>query len=147
MRYRIVFSSFALIAIAAAGVVANLLGCRAAASPGATQTTAVAEATPAKKGPADRVVELTDGEFDGKEIIKSNDEWKKELTPVEYDIMREEGTERAFTGSLTDNHKHGIYYCDACGLALFSSETKFESGTGWPSFYQPLFKKNVIEKE
>ena len=147
MRYRILFSSFALLAIGAGAVLLNQLGCRAAASPDVTQTTASAEPTPGKKGPADRVVELTDGEFDGKEIIKTNEEWKKELTPVEYNIMREEGTERAFTGALTDNHKHGIYYCNACGLALFSSETKFESGTGWPSFYQPLFKKNVIEHE
>ena len=148
MRYKILFSSFALLAIASAAVLLNQLGCRAAASPNATQKTAAAEPTPVKKsGPADRVVELTDGEFDGKEIIKTNEEWKKELTPVEYNIMREEGTERAFTGELADNHKHGIYYCAACGLALFRSETKFESGTGWPSFYEPLFKKNVIEKE
>jgi peptide-methionine (R)-S-oxide reductase len=80
-------------------------------------------------------------------VIKSNDEWKKLLTPAEYDVLREKGTERPFTGSLLDNHKHGIYVCAACGNPLFSSETKFESGTGWPSFYQPIQKGRVTEVE
>src|SRR5436190_2171693 len=113
MRHRILVSSFALVAIGASAVLLNQLGCRAAASPNATQITASAEPTPGKIGPADRAVELTDGEFDGKEIIKTNEDWKKELTPEEYNNMREEGTERAFTGALADNHKHGIYYCNA----------------------------------
>jgi peptide-methionine (R)-S-oxide reductase len=60
--------------------------------------------------------------------------------------LREKGTERAFTGKLTDNHEHGDYACAACGLKLFSSEAKFESGTGWPSFYQPIASKNVTEE-
>ncbi|MBP7415066.1 MAG: peptide-methionine (R)-S-oxide reductase MsrB [Pyrinomonadaceae bacterium] len=107
---------------------------------------AAAEPTPAKKADGStRTVELTDGEFDGKEIAKSNEEWKKELTAEEYNVMREEGTERPYSGALTKNHKHGTYYCAACGLALFKSTAKFESGTGWPSFFQPIFKKNVVE--
>ena len=80
-------------------------------------------------------------------VVKSNAEWKQLLTPAEYDVLREKGTERAFTGSLLENHAHGIYVCAACGNPLFSSETKFESGTGWPSFYQPIQKGRVNEVE
>lgn len=94
-----------------------------------------------------REITYTDGEFDGKEVVTTDDEWKKILTPMEFAVMRQEGTERPYTGPLTNNHKHGIYYCASCGLALFKSEAKFESGTGWPSFYEPIFKKNVVEKE
>jgi peptide-methionine (R)-S-oxide reductase len=76
-------------------------------------------------------------------VNKSNDEWKKTLTPEQYHIMREQGTERAFTGQYWDNHEKGVYHCAACGNDLFTSDTKFESGTGWPSFYQPVAKENV----
>lgn len=93
----------------------------------------------------DSSLEPADGEFDGKKIIKTDAEWKKLLTSEQYYILREAGTERAFTGEYADNHEHGVYYCAACGLALFKSETKFESGTGWPSFYKPIYAKNVTE--
>lgn len=73
----------------------------------------------------------------------SNAEWKKILTGDQYYIAREQGTERAYTGKYWDNHKKGMYYCGACGHPLFSSETKFDSGTGWPSFYQPLTPQSV----
>lgn len=71
-------------------------------------------------------------------IKKSNEEWAKVLTKEEFYVLREQGTERAFTGDLWNNHEKGIFVCAACGLPLFSSETKFDSGTGWPSFYKPI---------
>ena len=78
-------------------------------------------------------------------IEKTDEQWKKDLTADQYYVLRQAGTERAFTGAYWNNHEHGVYYCAACGLALFKSETKFDSGTGWPSFYEPISKANVIE--
>ncbi len=80
-----------------------------------------------------------------KKVVKSDAEWKKQLGSQAYNVLREAGTERAFTGKYHVNHEKGIYNCAGCGLSLFSSETKFESGTGWPSFYQPIKKSHVIE--
>lgn len=72
------------------------------------------------------------------EIRKSDDEWRKQLTPEQYHVAREKGTERAFTGAYWNNHKDGVYRCVGCGEPLFDSNTKFESGTGWPSFSEPM---------
>jgi len=77
------------------------------------------------------------------EIKKTEEEWKKQLSPQEYHVAREKGTEQAFTGRYWNNHEKGMYKCIGCGADLFSSETKFESGTGWPSFYQPVDPANV----
>ncbi|MFA6956816.1 MAG: peptide-methionine (R)-S-oxide reductase MsrB [Thermoanaerobaculia bacterium] len=85
--------------------------------------------------------------WNGEKIVKSDAEWKKLLTSEQYNVCRKAGTERAFTGALWDNHEKGTYYCAACGLPLFSSEAKFESGTGWPSFWAPIFPENVIGRE
>jgi len=79
-------------------------------------------------------------------VEKTEAEWREILTAEEFRILREEGTERAFTGKYWDNKKTGTYCCSGCGLALFESETKFKSGTGWPSFYQPIKKEYVGEK-
>jgi peptide-methionine (R)-S-oxide reductase len=78
-------------------------------------------------------------------IEKTDEQWRKDLTPDQYHVLREAGTERPFSGTYWNNHEDGVYYCAACGLPLFKSETKFESGTGWPSFYAPVSKANVIE--
>jgi peptide-methionine (R)-S-oxide reductase len=72
-------------------------------------------------------------------------EWKATLTPIQYKVLRKKGTEPAFSGELWNNHAKGTYVCAGCGQALFSSETKFESGTGWPSFWEPISKKAVAE--
>lgn len=95
------------------------------------------------------VRELTfiESEFDGKVISVADAEWKKVLTPTEFYILREEGTEAPYTGELTNNKKAGTYHCAACGLVLFKSDAKYDSETGWPSFFQPVYKKNVAEKE
>lgn len=80
----------------------------------------------------------------GKEIIKkSEEEWKEELTRQEYYILREKGTERPFTGKYYKSKESGVYRCAACGNELFSSETKFESGSGWPSFWAPIDPENL----
>ncbi len=76
-------------------------------------------------------------------ITKTDQEWKKELTPAQYHVCREKGTETAFTGQYWDCHDKGVYRCACCGNELFSSDTKFDSGTGWPSFWAPVSKDNV----
>ena len=76
-------------------------------------------------------------------VSKTDEEWKKTLTPEQYRVLRQKGTERAFTGEYADCHDPGTYVCAGCGNPLFSSETKFESGTGWPSFYAPLSQESV----
>jgi peptide-methionine (R)-S-oxide reductase len=78
-------------------------------------------------------------------IKKSMEEWKKQLTDEQYRVTREKGTERAFTGKYWEHHEKGVYTCVCCGTELFNSETKFNSGTGWPSFYDVVNKKNVGE--
>lgn len=79
-------------------------------------------------------------------IVKSNAEWRKQLTAEQFEVTRQEGTEEPFTGKYAKNHEAGIYRCICCATALFSSETKFESGTGWPSFWTPIAKENVTNK-
>ncbi len=79
----------------------------------------------------------------GTQVKKTEAEWKEELTPKQYRILRQKGTERAFTGQHWNNKEEGIYRCAACGAQLFNSETKYESGSGWPSFWAPLDEEAV----
>lgn len=79
------------------------------------------------------------------EVVKTDEEWKSILTPMQYNVTREKGTERAFTGEYWNNKKDGTYMCVCCGEKLFDSDTKYKSGSGWPSFWQPINKENVGE--
>ncbi len=140
MKYKATFSilALALIAVIAAVTLPD-------------QTTSasslVASATPKRKASVKTVREITytDGEYDGVALATSDAEWKKILAPAEFNVLRQEGTERPYSGALNKNYKKGTYYCGACGLALFSSASKYDSETGWPSFFQPINKKNIVE--
>lgn len=107
--------------------VAMIAGC---SSPTPTPTREATAAAPADTTP---IVKVT----------KTDEEWQKILTPEQYEVLRKKGTERAFTGAYWDNHEAGTYVCAGCGLTLFSSDAKFESGTGWPSFWQPIVPSHV----
>lgn len=131
MRKSLTFS--VLLAIVAGLGASGLI--LAAGSKGAAMTDKVVKADAGKSVKAD-----TD------KVVKTDAEWKKSLTPEEYSILRQAGTERAFTGKYWDNHEKGTYVCAADGNPLFSSDTKFESGTGWPSFWQPISKSAVETK-
>jgi len=102
-------------------------------------------------GPANvTIVEFSDaGKPTGKvtipKVVRSDAEWKQKLAPISFDVARKEGTERPYSGSTWNNHDHGFYRCICCDNAVFSSDTKFESGTGWPSFWQPIAKENIVE--
>jgi peptide-methionine (R)-S-oxide reductase len=98
----------------------------------------------------DRTIRIYSAEEKGyvmvEKVVKSDEEWKKELTPLQFEVTRKQGTERAFTGEYWNNHEKGVYKCVCCGADLFTSDTKFESGTGWPSFWQPIAPENVKEE-
>ncbi len=79
----------------------------------------------------------------GEKVIKTEEEWKQQLTPEQYQVTRQKGTESAFTGKYWNTKAKGTYQCVGCGNALFSSDTKFDSGTGWPSFWAPIAKENI----
>ncbi|MBC7172736.1 MAG: peptide-methionine (R)-S-oxide reductase MsrB [Polyangiaceae bacterium] len=81
----------------------------------------------------------------GEKLELPEDAWRSRLDPERYRILREQGTERAFTGKLVENHEEGRYVCAGCGAPLFDSETKYDSGSGWPSFYEPVDRDRVIE--
>jgi peptide-methionine (R)-S-oxide reductase len=114
-------------------------------------TFAAAEPLGANEGPANvTVVEFSaDGKRIGKvtvpRVIKTDDEWRRQLSQTSYWVMRHADTERPFTGATWNEHGRGIFRCIGCDLALFSSETKFESGTGWPSFWKPIAEENIVK--
>jgi methionine-R-sulfoxide reductase len=86
------------------------------------------------------------GPVDVARVIKTDAEWRKQLTAEQFEIARGHGTEPAYCGRLLDNHREGIYHCICCDLPLFASDAKFDSGTGWPSFFQPVAKENLVLK-
>jgi peptide-methionine (R)-S-oxide reductase len=98
-----------------------------------------------------KIVEFTDagvrtGEALLPKVVKTEDEWRKQLSPASFEITRQEGTERAFSGELLNVHDKGVFRCICCDTALYDSSTKFESGTGWPSFWKPIAHENIVEK-
>jgi peptide-methionine (R)-S-oxide reductase len=107
--------------------------------------------TAAASSGADNAVAIMEFSNDGQrkgvvmvsKIAKTDDQWRKLLTPEQYEVTRQKGTEAPYTNKYAENHDKGFYRCICCATALFSSDTKFESGTGWPSFYQPIAKQNV----
>jgi methionine-R-sulfoxide reductase len=144
-------------AIAALVVLVALSGCDARTPPAAVAG-AAAQAGESKGGSEERQAEARtvkvkviskSGELVGPvetaRVVKTDAEWKKQLTREQYLVARNKGTEPPFCGNLLDNKKEGVYACVCCGLPLFSSDSKFHSGTGWPSFFQPVAKENVVE--
>lgn len=142
MKQKVVLISVLAAVIAA---IAVAIGCARAASTGNSAKPDPLP-TPARAS-ANRQASASDDVFDGKRIEKTEEEWKAELTPEQFYILRQEGTEKPYTGEYDKNKEQGDYYCSACHLKLFSSKHKFDSGTGWPSFYTVVNKKNVVEKE
>lgn len=117
---------------------------------GATTASAEAAAEPAGPPKLVMIIEFTDagqrkGPVSLPKIQKSDAEWKKQLSPDSYEVARREGTERPFSGDLLNVHDKGVFRCICCDTALFSSDTKFDSGTGWPSFWAPIAKENIVE--
>lgn len=136
---------FSLIGILAAAIVAGYILWRYQSPNAAGQPIAKVD-RPNSSNDLDKDDGMKD-QKDWKVLPKTDDEWCMKLTPEQYDILRKKGTERPFSGDLWNSKEKGTYRCAGCGQPLFSSETKFESGTGWPSFYQPIDKNNVATHE
>jgi peptide-methionine (R)-S-oxide reductase len=123
---------------AAVAAALTIMGCSGVPAAGTTEKT-----TDAATGESDTMRQNSDTS----KVVKTEEEWKAQLTPEQYRITREAGTEPAFTGEYWDEKTPGVYTCVCCGQPLFSSETKFESGTGWPSYYKPVDAQAVDTKE
>ena len=122
----------------------SLAGCGMVADPPAT-TSDASDTSSAPIARADH--EPTASSTGVRKMVKTNDEWKQQLTEEQYYVTRKKGTERPFTGKLWDNKRDGTYRCVCCDDPLFDSETKYESGTGWPSFWDPVSEQNIETEE
>lgn len=122
--------------IAAVLMMAGLFACGASTDNSGKSGSSTLKVYSAEKG----------GYVMSEKVVKSAAEWKKVLTPEQFHILREKGTERAFSGKLLNVHEQGVFRCAGCGLDLFGSESKFESGTGWPSFSSPIAPENVTTR-
>lgn len=134
----------AAVGVAVGATLPGLLGGRLAISDSFTVAAGAAEGS----APGSiRVYSVGKGNYVmSQTVVKTNEEWKKILTPEQYHILREKGTERPFSGKYDKNHEHGVYRCAACGLDLYRSEEKYDSGTGWPSFTAPIAASNVLTR-
>jgi peptide-methionine (R)-S-oxide reductase len=130
-RRQFVVSGLSACALCAAGRGVTGTG---SAAPGANVTIENFAASGASQGTAEVA-----------RVVKTDEEWRKQLSKAAYQVTRHEGTEAPFSGEYADNHADGLYRCICCDTALFDSRTKFESGTGWPSFWQPISRINVVE--
>lgn len=134
------------------GCVAVLLVATGCSMESPLPTSQAASAAEAKKAPAMVKVRVFNkegqlvGPVDSSKVTYSKEEWKKRLKPEQFEVLRSSGTERPFCGHLLDNKLKGVYACAGCGLPLFASDAKFHSGTGWPSFFQPVAEENVARR-
>ena len=125
-----------------------LLACNASQQPASSTAQPTAQSAVSQIAATAASDSIVPAQYESGKLVKvekTDAEWRKLLSPEAYQVLRKEGTERAFTGSLWNNHERGTFVCAGCGLPLFSSATKFESGTGWPSFYQPLTTDCIAE--
>lgn len=144
MKYTLITLFVASIALAV------VIGCNTSASTTSVDM-AIVDPTPKPVQTAGNAINTevkpaNDDVYDGVKVVKTSKEWKKILTADQFYILREAGTEQPYTGALTDNKEAGDYHCGGCHLKLFSSKHKYDSETGWPSFYQPINKRNVVER-
>lgn len=141
MSYKIILTALAAVILTGSLIAFGIS--RTDSNPNAA--TLILDPTPTPKAKM-KPKTVSDAVFNGEKISKTDDEWRKLLTAEQFHILREKGTERAYTGAYTDNKKAGEYTCAACGLALFTSKNKFDSQTGWISFYKPIVAVNVLEE-
>ena len=130
----------------------HLLGCKRSATTGDPAPQRATEAVGATRPPAESVMEtdapsariiVTKDPQLNESVVRTDEEWQNQLTPLQYEVTRQTGTERAFTGEYWNHHGRGVYRCVCCDLDLFSSDTKFDSGSGWPSFWAPAVEEHV----
>jgi peptide-methionine (R)-S-oxide reductase len=137
-RRMLLFTGGAVVALAAIGILPRLSARAGTTNLGTPGDVTIEEFDAAGKSLGTKTVA---------KVMKTEEEWRKQLSPLAFEVTRQEGTEQSFTGPWLEVHEKGIFRCVCCGTALFSSETKYDSGTGWPSFFEPIAKDNVLDIE